>query len=253
MAVPVRRCADLIANGYAMCTDAQYAGYCDRDCGTGQCTGCANFAEGAAGYCQCSSFGGVHNCPNTCNGFCAADKSHTARPAEIRVDGNTPHSVLGSIDADCPANFGRHEWFHFHAEAGRMYQIYTEILPDGLEGTYLHLHSLDADSTPLADGKAWHCPTTGPGNPHDFGKMTRQAPGPTASKPARQGLFPSALLLARPDSNAAVRFLAGLQARAASCGCALRADGLGRARTVSEFSRFWAPAATGLRSSRPTR
>jgi hypothetical protein len=158
-------CDDLISMGYscetAFCADSavcDYAGYCDKACDfcSGTQAPCqAMFGQGAPHRCECDSFGGIHNCPDSCNGYCHAEQySGDSGVTTVLVDRAV---ATGRIDDDCKRNFGRHQWFNFRAETGTVYKIYTKLVPGGLTHTELHLHNLDEDQTALVDASSWHC------------------------------------------------------------------------------------------------
>jgi hypothetical protein len=155
---PGQMCDDLIAAGYScdvqFAAGGDYAGYCDKTCNAcgGKCT--AMFGVTGTNRCQCDTYGGIHHCPQSCNGFCRAAGPNIKQVADIMVDRDTQD---GSIGDACAPNSGRHQWFQFHADIGVVYKIYTQIVPGGLTSTYLHLHATDSDQTKLADAKAWHC------------------------------------------------------------------------------------------------
>jgi hypothetical protein len=131
-------------------------GYCSQSCG--QCDGiCPSLAPGAINGCQCDHYGGIRNCPQACNGYCAAEAAGVQQIQVETAQGPTVRPIPSEIAGGCPSNTGRHQWFRFMAYQGNSYEIYTELVDGGLTSTYLHLHAKDAEQSELASSKGWHC------------------------------------------------------------------------------------------------
>ena len=81
-----------------------------------KCEGiCPSFGPGQPNFCACDTYGGISNCPASCNGYCAADARHEVTPIAAQA-GNSVATVSGRIDADCEGQpSGRHQWFKFTA------------------------------------------------------------------------------------------------------------------------------------------
>ncbi len=131
-------------------------GYCDRSCN--QCAPiCPMLGPGQQQGCNCDHFGGIANCPQACNGYCAAEPAGVQQIVVQGGLGPTVRPIPGEVQGECPNNLGRHQWFRFMAYQGNSYQIYTELVDGGLTSTYLHLHAKDTEQTELASSKSWHC------------------------------------------------------------------------------------------------
>ena len=159
------QCNSLLTTGGYDC-ETMPAGYCDNMCD--KCEGiCPSFGPGQPNFCACDTYGGISNCPASCNGYCSADARHEVTPIAAQA-GNSAATVPGRIDADCEGQpSGRHQWFKFTGYLGNTYQIYTEMVPGGLYSTYLHLHAKDDEQSELASAKMWHCndPSVTPSGP----------------------------------------------------------------------------------------
>ena len=112
------------------------------------------FGEGMDDHCNCDQFDGVHHCKHSCGGYC-----NSADAGTVQVLPVSGQLTIGSIDAVCSPNTGRHQWFKFEAKVGTMYMIWTDVDQGGLTSTFLHLHALDTEQTELASAKSWMCPT----------------------------------------------------------------------------------------------
>ncbi len=131
-------------------------GYCDHTCNL--CAGiCPMLGPGQPQGCDCDHFGGIANCPQACNGYCAAEVAGVQQIVVQSGLGPMVRPTLGEIQGECPSNTGRHQWFRFMAYQGNSYQIYTELVDGGLSSTYLHLHAKDVEQSELASSKSWHC------------------------------------------------------------------------------------------------
>lgn len=156
-------CHQALASGYT-CENLP-GGYCSRSCD--QCNVCPLFGPGQTQGCNCDAVGGIANCPEACNGYCAAEVAGVQQLVVQSGDDPTVRPAQGDIQGECPVNTGRHQWFRFMAYQGNSYQIYTELVDGGLTSTYLHLHAKDAQQSELASSKTWHCddPNLAPSGP----------------------------------------------------------------------------------------
>jgi hypothetical protein len=163
----VGSCDKSLAAGYK-CTQfatGKYKGYCDKSCSLGVChsQSAAVVSKGecpallgptGVDRCHCDSYGGIQNCAKSCDALCSVQGTPALK--KLTVDGIP---VSGSITDSCPALSGRHQWFTFQAQAGKLYQLNTVLVPGGLTSTYLHLHAMDAAQSELLTVTSWHCPT----------------------------------------------------------------------------------------------
>lgn len=104
--------------------------------------------------CKCSTFNGIVNCQQSCDGyFCAL----AAQEVTALLVGADPTTEIID-DRQCgTTGGGLHKWFQFEAQAGRMYQIATTQVYNGMTGVNLHVHTIDNAQTELITAAGWHC------------------------------------------------------------------------------------------------
>lgn len=147
------QCDLLISSGHTCAVDfapgGPFAGYCDlschlctgalsgiltrdsggrilfllrkrTDCGVaavtpaGQSVCPAMFGPSGSERCICDHYGGIRNCPVSCQGYCSVEDTGTVQT--IVVDGADARGSI--VEAVCDAHSGRHEWFKFTAVSG---------------------------------------------------------------------------------------------------------------------------------------